>query len=181
MNSRRRVFRLWVSLVFILGLSVTTAYAFVQQNGRSSINTPLIQEVQSVEASLKLGTSPEKILVTPEIDLSKNLNPFVTLYSPDEKVIGSSSHLDGKELTLPIGILNRARVEGEVRVTWQPTAHLRFASVTDYIPGFGFVSVAQSLYEVEHQATRNLLIGCASILMGSVFLGIGAILFGAAG
>lgn len=174
------ILRRWVSLVFVLGLSITTAYAFVQQSGRSAMNTPLIQQVQAAEASLKLGTSPTKILVATEIDLSRNPNPFITLYSLDEKVIGSSAHLDGKALSLPAGILMRTKVEGEVRVTWQPTARLRFASVTDYLPGFGYVSVAQSLKELENQAKRNLLIGSASILVGSLVLGIFSIWSGGA-
>ena len=175
-----KIIRLWILLVFVLGLSITTAYAFVQQSSRSAINTPLIQQLQAVESSLKLGVSPAKILLAPEIDLSKNLNLFITLYSQDAKVIGSSSHLAGKVLSLPMGILMRTKVAGEVRVTWQPTSHLRFASVTDYVPGFGYISVAQSLKEVENQAKRNLRIGGASILVGSLILGAAAILFGGA-
>jgi hypothetical protein len=171
-----RRFFTWVMLIFLLGLSIMSSYFFSQQDARSAINVPLIQTVQSAEALLAAGASTEQIIAGREIDLSSNQNPFITLYSTNKSVIGSSAHMSGKILLIPNGILDRARREGEVRVTWQPTRHLRFASVTQYLPNYGYVSVAESLKEVENEATRNLWRALALWIFGAVTLGAGMIL-----
>ncbi len=167
-----RYLYLWLLVVFLFGLSVMTSYVLVQQEGRSSINIPLIQMAQSVEADLKSGASTSAILKAQEIDLSFDQSPFITLYALDKKVIGSSQHFHGTTLTLPDGVLVNARENGEVRLTWQPRRNLRFATVTDYLPNFGYVSTAQSLEETEARATRAKWIGFSAIGLGSVVSGI---------
>ena len=171
-----RRFFTWILLAFLFGLSILTSYFFVQQEGRSSINIPLIQIEQSVKESLATGMTAKQVLAGREIDLSANQNPFITLYSANKKVIGSSSHYQGVTLLLPIGILDRSAREGEVRVTWQPTRDLRFATVTEFVPGFGYISVAQSLKEVENLAMANLWRALAIWLIGATVIGLSLVL-----
>ncbi|HEX7405213.1 MAG TPA: hypothetical protein VF307_04740 [Candidatus Nanopelagicaceae bacterium] len=166
----------WLLLTFLLALSILTSYFFVQQEGRSAINLPLIQSVQVVKESLASGVTAKQVLAGREIDLSINQNPFITLYSMDKKVIGSNSHYKGATLLIPRGILDRSAREGEVRVTWQPTRELRFASVTEFVPGLGYICVAQSLKEVENLATANLWRALAIWLFGTAALGLGLVL-----
>jgi hypothetical protein len=171
-----RRFFTWILLAFLLGLSILTSYFFVQQEGRSSINIPLIQIGQSVKESLATGMTTTQILSGHEIDLSHNQNPFITLYSVNKKVIGSNSHYSKRTLLIPSGILDRSRSEGEVRVTWQPTKHLRFASVTDYVSGFGYITVAESLKEVESLAVANLWRALALWIFGAIATAVGLVL-----
>ena len=154
-----------------------TSYVFVQQESRSLINIPLIQEAQSVEAKLRGGMNTDSILQSSQLDLSITQSPFITLYSLDKKVIGSSEHLGGHTLTLPVGVLGNAQAKGEVRVTWQPTSTLRFASITDYVPTFGYVNVSESLREVEDRASRSLWLALVALGMGSLASGVGIFWF----
>lgn len=174
---RSKFFYIWIFTIFIFGLPILTSYVFVQQEARSAINVPLIQEMQSVKADLEAGVKPSEILVGKQIDLSVTQSPFITLYSLDKKVLGSSEHLSGQTLTVPSGVLGNARVKGEVRVTWQPTNKLRFASITDYVPTFGYVTVAESLREVEDRATRNLWLALIALGFGSFSSGLGIFWF----
>jgi len=172
----KRQLLIWLLLTFILALSILTSYFFVQQAGRSTINLPLIQSVQVIKESLALGVTAEQVLAGREIDLSVNQNPFITLYSINKKVIGSNSHYKDGILLIPNGILDRSAREGEVRVTWQPKKELRFASVTEFVPGFGYISVAQSLKEVESLAMANLWRALVIWLFGAAAIGIGLVL-----
>ncbi len=172
MRSRSLVIYIWLLVMFLFGLSIMTSYVFVQQESRSGIEIPLIQVMQSVKADLQAGVAPSTILKAQEIDLSIAQSPFITLYALDRKVIGSSEHLGGQTLTLPSGVLDIARARGEYRVTWQPTKDLRFASVTDYVPTFGFVSVSESLREVEARATWSMWIALIALGLGSLASGL---------
>lgn len=169
---KARYFYVWLLIVFLFGLSIMTSYVFVQQEGRSSMNMPLLQIAQTVEFDLHAGVEPSEILKGRQIDLSLNQGPFITLYSLEKKVLGSSQHLNGQTLTLPVGVLDNARRNGETRVTWQPTHGLRFASITDYLPNFGYVSVSQSLKETEARATRGSWIALAAIGLGAFVSGL---------
>ncbi len=177
MVAKAKYLYVWLLTVFLFGLSIMTSYVFVQQEGRSSMNLPLLQLAQTVEFDLHSGVQPSEILKGRQIDLSVNQDPFITLYSLNKKVLGSSQHLNGQTLTLPVGVLDNARRNGETRVTWQPNRDLRFASITDYLPNFGYVSVSQSLKETEARATRGVWIALAAIGIGSFVSGLFVWLF----
>lgn len=173
MRPRKSVLPIWLFSIFLFGLAIMTSYVFVQQEGRSGINIPLIQIMQSVQADLRTGVKPAVILAAKPFDLSRSQSPFITLYGLDKKVIGSSQQLGGRTLTLPTGVLDISRSKGESRVTWQPTNELRFASITDFVPTFGYVSVSQSLREVEDRATRSAWIAILALGLGSFTSGVG--------
>jgi hypothetical protein len=170
-------FYVWLFAVFVIGLPVMTAYVFVQQEARSGINIPLIQIMQSVRSDLQTGVKPSVILQAKQIDLSISQSPFITLYGLDKAVLGSSENLGGRVLTLPNGVLDLAKSKGEYRVTWQPTSALRFASITDYVPTFGYISVSESLREVENRASMSAWIALLALGLGSFTSGLGIWLF----
>jgi hypothetical protein len=95
----------------------------------------------------------------------------------DKKVLGSSETLNDKTLLLPSGVLDDARRKGESRIIWAPTPTLRFASITDYVPTFGYIVVAESLREVETRATQNTWIVLIALGMGSITSGAGIFYF----
>lgn len=168
---------IWLFIIILFGLSIMTSYVFVQQEGRSSINIPLLQLAQSVEVDIRTGVRTSEILKAQQIDLSVNQSPFITLYSLDKNVLGSSQRLDNRTLTLPSGVLDHARSNGETRVTWQPTRELRFATITDFVPAFGYVSVSQSLKETEARATRGVWIALSALGFGALLSGFAIWLF----
>ncbi len=168
-----RYFYMWLFTILLFGLPIMTSYVFVQQESRSGINIPLIQIMQSVKTDLQRGVKPSAILAAKQIDLSGSQSPFITLYDLNKKVIGSSQTLSGRTLTLPTGVLDIARSKGESRVTWQPTSELRFASITDFVPTFGYVSVSESLREVEDRATTSAWIALLALGLGSITSGVG--------
>lgn len=168
-----KYFYIWVFTVILFGLTIMTSYVFVQQDARSGINIPLIEIMQSVKADLQAGVKSAAILEAKQIDLSSSQSPFITLYGLDKKVIGSSQSLGGRILTLPTGVLDISRSKGESRVSWQPTSELRFASITDYVPTFGYVSVSQSLREVEDRAAKSAWIALLALGLGSLASGVG--------
>lgn len=172
-TQRSKYIYIWLFTIFLFGLPILTSYVFVQQESRTGINTPLVQILQTVKADLQSGVNPEVILKSREIGLSTSESPFITLYGLDKSVIGSSEHLANRTLTLPPGVLDISRAKGESRVTWQPTPELRFASITDYVPTFGYVSVSQSLGEVESRAHRSLLLALLALGLGSITSGLG--------
>ena len=141
------------------------------------MNMPLLQLAQSVETEIRAGVKTSEILKGQEIDLSVNQGPFITLYSLDKKVLGSSQHLSDQILTLPSGVLDHARTRGEVRLTWQPTRELRFATITDFMPTFGYISISQSLKETEARATRGVWIALSALGLGALVSGFAIWLF----
>lgn len=173
MRMRKTVVFFWLFTIFLFGIPILTSYVFVQQEARSGINVPLIEIMQSVKADLQTGMQPTVILNAKQIDLSISQSPFITLYGLDQKVIGSSQRFGTRTLTLPVGVLENSKSKGETRITWQPTRDLRFASVTDYLPTFGYVSVSQSLRETEDRATRSAWIAVLALGLGSFTSGIG--------
>lgn len=172
LGRKSKFFYIWIFTLFLFGLPIMTSYVFVQQEGRSSINIPLLELAQNVESDLRSGVLPNEILKGKQIDLSLDQSPFITLYSLDKRIVGSSQRLNGQLLSLPSGVLDNARTKGDVRVTWQPTHNLRFASITEFVPTFGYVSVAQSLQETEARATRSMWIALLALALGAFVSGV---------
>lgn len=173
LTERSKYFYIWLFTIFLFGLPILTSYVFVQQESRTGINTPLIQILQVVKEDLQSGVDSKVVLKSQQIDLATSESPFITLYGLDKSVIGSSEHFANRTLTLPSGVLDVSKAKGESRVTWQPTPALRFATITDYVPTFGYVSVSQSLREIESRAHRSLLLALLALGLGSITSGLG--------
>jgi hypothetical protein len=82
------------------------------------------------------------------VDLTKSLDPFVAIYAADGTVVASDGALDGAAPAPPTGVLDAARQKGVDRVTWQPRAGVRVATVVLRWSG-GTVLAGRSLRRVE--------------------------------
>ena len=171
-----KLFKLWVMIMGLVVLCVSTTYLLVQQQGRMSMNDPLISIVQINRAQIAQHVEPSTLAVGVGVDLSMYEGAFITFYGLDKSVIATSATLSGKALKVPVGALDYVRTHGHSMVTWQPAPGLRFATYTEYVPGFGYINAAQSLKQVEVRASRNVWIAAAAIVSAGIIAGVGLLL-----
>ncbi len=94
--------------------------------------------------------------------------------------IASSAQLDGQTPTIPAGVFDSVRQNGEDRLTWQPQTDVRSAIVVTQFTGStsGFVVAGRSLREVEKREDGLMQILVAGwVVMMLVTLGASVILF----
>ncbi len=167
-----RVLKTWLPLAAITTLLVGLIYAAVQQSYRSNANDPQIQMAEDAAALLRDGASPESVLPPNSVDLSLSLSPFIIVYDSAGNPVASDVSLNGTVPVIPLGSLEASRTEGENRVTWQPEAGVRIASVIVPFSG-GYVMAGRSLREVEYrvgQLTTMLGLGWLVSLGGTFVL-----------
>jgi hypothetical protein len=133
------------------GLVITALYATVvgavQAVLRGGANDPQVQLAEDAAARLGQGASAATLAGT-AVDMAASLSPFVIVYDRQGQVLASSGQLNGRMPTLPSGVLQDTRIGSERKVTWQPQAGVRIASVVVATPQ-GYVVSGRSLREVE--------------------------------
>lgn len=172
-----RILRIWLPSALALTLLVGFSYVAVQQVYRTSADDPQLQLAQDAAARLADGAPLEAVVPTGTVDIAKSLSPFVIVYGSDNTPLAGSGTLDGTLPTPPIGVLDTARSADENRVTWQPRAGVRIASVETAVGDGRVVLAGRSLREVETRvgtltATAGLvwLIGVFASLVVAVLL-----------
>ncbi len=146
----------WFPLAIVIVIFSGLVYGAVQQSYRQAANDPQIQIAQDLVTAIGQGQPVDQI-VPPQgtTELSNTLSPFVLIYSASSTIIGSSAVLDGKVPSFPASVLERVKMHGEQRLTWQPRQGVREAVVvtqfTSKQPGFesGYIVAGRSLKEVE--------------------------------
>ncbi len=152
----------------ILNLAVVTGIFFTiyiveQQQYRTSANDPQIQIAEDVAAALDSGVDPATISSDQKMDMQKSISPFFIVYDSNSKVVASTVSLNNTTPVPPMGILNYARAHGENRITWQPQAGVRIASVVMPYKS-GFVLAGRSLRETEKRIDQlGSMVGLAWI------------------
>ncbi len=148
MSKLKNIFRFWLPFAIVVAAFSTLAYATVQQSERQAANDPQIQMAEDTAAALDSGSTINSVIPKTQIEMSTSLAPFVVLYDNDGQPAASSGLLDGQMPDYPKGALDSAKVSGENRVTWQPAAGVRIASVA--VPyKDGFVVAGRNIREVE--------------------------------
>jgi len=168
-NPWLKAFYKWLPFAAIIIIFSLAIYATVQQNYRTSANDPQIQIAEDIAAAIAKGNTPPDSIVPPNPtqELSPSLATFVTMYSATGTPIGSSAALNGKLPTLPSGVFDIARKNGQDRFTWQPQNGVRIAAVvTSYNgPVSGYVLAGRSLREVEiREKQLTILTGVAGLV-----------------
>ncbi len=136
-----------------------------------SANDPQIQMAEDVANQLNSGMEPASLIPAAQVEISNSLAPFLMVFDDSGKVVASSARLHGETPTYPTGVLEYARQNGQDRVTWQPEAGVRMATVV--VPATnGFVMAGRSLREVEIRENQ------AQTLSGLAMLAIWAATFG---
>lgn len=145
-------------------------YASVQQDLRQSANDPQIQMAEDTAAKLADGQQVQNVVPAEKVDIANSLAPYIIVFDATGKPIASSVQLNGQTPTIPSGIFDYVRQNGEDRITWQPQSGVRSAIVVTQFkgPNSGFVLAGRSLREVEireDDIMHLILLGWIAILI----------------
>lgn len=160
----RRAVAFFLPVAVLATLCCGLVYAAVQQDLRMGANEPQLQLAEDAARALDSGAQPATIVGSTKVDVAASLAPFVVIYDAAGNVLATDGQLDGHDPIPPLGVLDAARADPPNRVTWQPRAGVRIASVTVPWHG-GTVLAGRSLREVERQEDTILLIAAAAWLL----------------
>jgi len=148
MKTGKYILTIWVIVMFLVSFTSSLGYIVAQQSLRLGANEAAIQ--LAIETSMKLqdGMSAKEAVPVYKEDISKSLSPFVMIYDKNQRLLATSAEMDGGDPLYPLGVLSYVDQKGEDRVTWQPQAGLRFASVAIKYQE-GYIVAARSLQEPE--------------------------------
>lgn len=161
-----------VALTALCGLT----YVSVQQSHRQTANDPQLQLAGDAARALAAGAPLQTVVPPKRVNLAASLAPWVTVVDGRDRALASNALLDGAVPALPPGVLAAARARRENRVTWQPRADVRSATVSVAVPGRDWVVTAgRSLREVEAReglaqlyALAVWLAGCAGVIAAAI-------------
>ena len=161
------IIKKWLPLAIATAGLCALVYLTVQQSLRMGANDPQIQMAEDAAGSLNAGASVETVVPSTKVEIADSLASFVIVFDNSGKVLASSATLHGEVPTYPAGVLDYVRQKGQDRVTWQPEAGVRLATVA--VPyNNGFVMAGRSLTEIEKRESQ------VESLSGLAMLGIWA-------
>ncbi len=164
MNKLKNIFRVWLPATVVVTAFSASAYITVQQSQRQAANDPQIQMAEDIAAALDSGATMGSVIPKTQIEMSTSLAPFIVVYDNNRKPVAASGLLNRQMPDYPKGALDSAIGSGENRVTWQPTADVRIASVVVPFNG-GFVMAGRNLREVEkREAQTEMFAGLTGLL-----------------
>jgi len=157
----------WLLVAIVVTGLIGLLYIAVQQNLRQGANNPQIQMAEDAAAKLVAGQSVQNIVPSEKVDIAKSLAPYLIIFDANGNPIASSAQLDGQTPSIPSGVFDSVRQNGEDRITWQPQTGVRSAVVVTQFKGLtsGFVLAGRSLREVEKREDDILLILVAGWLV----------------
>ena len=161
------IIKKWLPLAIATAGLCALVYLTVQQSLRMGANDPQIQMAEDAASSLNAGASVETVVPSTKVEIADSLASFVIVFDNSGKVLASSATLHGVVPAYPAGVLDYVRQKGQDRVTWQPEAGVRLATVA--VPyNNGFVMAGRSLTEIEKRESQ------VESLSGLAMLGIWA-------
>jgi hypothetical protein len=178
-NSLLYITTSWLPLALVITALSGVIYVAVQQDLRTGANDPQIQMAEDTAALLQNEGNVFSVVPDSKVNIESSLAPFVVVFDEGGALVASSALLHGEPPTLPSGVLEYARKNGENRISWQPEPGVRHALVIVRYGGAkpGFVAVGRSLREVEAREAAlmtNIILGwlvtMASSLIFIVFL-----------
>jgi hypothetical protein len=155
-----QTFNAWLPFVIIIVIFSGLAYGTVQQVYRQSANDQLFQVVENITNNINQGQPISQIVPAQGVtDLASTILPFALVYDATSTEIGSSVLLDGKNPTVPAGMLAAAKDRGQLVETWQAAPGVREAVVVKYLSGAqsGYLVVGRSLKQTEILENQTLL------------------------
>ena len=141
----------WLILAVVVTGLCGLIYAVVQQDIRQGANDPQIQIAEDSATKLADGQSMQEIVPEEKVDIAHSLAPYIIVFDNNGKPLASSALLNGQIPTIPAGVFDEVRQNGEDRITWQPQPGVRSAVIVTQFKGInsGFVLAGRSLREVE--------------------------------
>ena len=177
------ILRLWLPIAAVAVGLCMLVYLTVQQSLRQGLNDPQIQMAEDAAAAIGQGRAAVDLLPSTQVDVASSLAPFLIVYDDTGKVLASSAILHGQAPSLPAGVLEYTRTNGEDRVTWQPEAGVRIAAVVVRYDGAqpGFVLAGRNMREVEKREAQTeqlcflaivaiLAVSLVLVVFGEIFL-----------
>jgi len=144
----KNIFKLWLPFAVVISAFSLLIYAVVQQAYRQSANDPQIQMANDAAEALDHGKTVDEIVPVETIDMDRSLAPFYLIFNSDEQPTAGSGILNNSLQTVPEGVLDFAKNNGENRVTWQPQPGVRIAAVIVPYQN-GYVLAGRNMREVE--------------------------------
>ncbi len=151
------------------------AYLVAQQSLRLSADDVPAALAESTVSQLDRGVAPDQALQPDRIELTHSLSPFVLVFDASGQLVTSSATLEGQSPRYPLGALESASARGENRVTWQPEAGVRLATVARPWSG-GFVVAGQSLRLTEQHIDTIGALCVAGWLTTQALIALAAVL-----
>ena len=164
MSKIKNIIKIWLPFAVVITAFCALVYVTVQQALRQGLNDPQIQMAEDTASALNNGAAPNSVISGSKVEMSSSLAPFIDIYDGNGKAVMGSGMLNGGLPDYPMGVLDSAKQKGENRVTWQPNAVVRIASVV--VPyDNGFVMAGRNMREVEQRESQvELLAGVTWIL-----------------
>jgi len=137
--------------VAITGLSGLIYWA-VQQDIRIGSYEPQIQLSEDTASTISAGTDPVKAIPAGSIEITKSVAPYLVVFDDNGKVLSTNAKLNGQNPTIPQGVLDFAKANGQDRVSWQPLPGVRSAIIVTHFSNSkisGSVVSGRSLREPE--------------------------------
>lgn len=143
-----------LALAVVLSLMGGAAAVVIDQMMRvGEGNQPQTEMANWYAGEIGAGVAPDDGIPPGYVDLASSLQPFVIFYDDQGRPVKGTGYLDQHLPTPPAGVFDSVREQGLEKVTWQPRAGVRLASVIRRVDGKtpGFVLAARSLRLVEEQ------------------------------
>jgi hypothetical protein len=167
----KTILKYWLFLGIIISGLIGLNYAAMQQMLRQGADDPQIQMAEDAATKLANGQQVQHVVSTAEqVDIANSVAPYMIVFDASDKPIASSAQLNGHIPTLPAGVFDFVRHNGEDRITWSPQPGVRDAIVVTQFKGAnaGFVVAGRSLRDVERlidSIGQILLVGWAGMLL----------------
>jgi len=154
MSKLKNIVRIWLPFAVVISAFCLLSYTTVQQALRQSLNDPQIQIAEDTAFALNIGASFDSVIAGQKVEMSSSLAPFIDIYDLNGNPVAGSGLLYELLPYYPKGALDSAKQNGENRVTWQPNADVRIASVV--VPyDNGFVMAGRNMREVEQRESQT--------------------------
>jgi hypothetical protein len=147
------IFKKWLPLAIVSAGLCALVYLTAQQSLRMGANDPQIQMAEDAASSLNAGASVETVVPSTKVEIADSLAPFVIVFDQSGKILASSATMHGAMPDYPVGIFDYVLKNGQDRVTWQPEAGVRMATVVAPYKN-GFVMAGRSISEVEKRENQ---------------------------
>jgi hypothetical protein len=149
----RNVLRTWIPLAAAIVVVIGVEYVISQQMLRLGADDLPLQLALDAASALADGSEPAAVLPPGPVEISSSLAPFGLVFDAQGILLASSGVLHGAAPTLPDGVREFARENGQDRVTWQPESGVRIAAVVVPYSGAseGTLVMGRSLKEVERR------------------------------
>lgn len=165
------IFKKWLPLGILTAGVCGLVYLAAQQSLRANANDPQIQMAEDAASALNNGAAPEALTPATKVDISTSLAPFLVIFDESGNVLASSATLHGQNPSVPMGILDYVKQNGEDRVTWEPESGVRIAAVIAKSDK-GLALAGRSLRETEKRVSQvqalsitATLVICVAILI----------------